>query len=138
MTPALRKLVDWYETLSIDSLSRLPDYYTEECYFKDPFNETRSREDIHFLFSEMFKKLESPRFIFEEIISDDAKAFLAWRFEFGWRGKKMSIKGGSHLRFSGDGRVEYHRDYWDVAEELYEKLPVLGWILRKIRSMARA
>lgn len=138
MTPALRKLVDWYETLTVDSLSRLPDYYCEDCYFKDPFNETRSRADIHLIFSEMFDKLDAPRFIFDDMISDGSKAFLTWRFEFGWRGRTMTIQGGSHLRFTEDGRVEYHRDYWDVAEELYEKVPVLGWILRRIKSMARA
>lgn len=138
MNPALRKLIDWYETLGVESLSGLPDYYCEDCYFKDPFNETRSRTDIHGIFSEMFEKLESPRFVFDDIISDGLKAFVTWRFEFGWRGRRMTIQGGSHLRFSVDGRVEYHRDYWDVAEELYEKLPVLGWILRRIRNMARA
>lgn len=137
MTPALRKLVDWYETLTPDSLSRLPDYYCENAYFKDPFNQTCSREDIHLIFSKMFEKLDSPRFIVDEIVSDGSKAFLTWHFEFGWRGSRMIIQGGSHLRFSTDDRVEYHRDYWDVAEEIYEKLPVLGWVLRRIRTMAR-
>lgn len=138
MTAALHKLADWYETISVDSLSQLPEFYTDDCYFKDPFNETRSREDIHRIFTAMFDTLDSPRFIVDEMIGDGAKAFLAWRFEFGWRGRRMTILGGSHLRFSSDGRVQYHRDYWDVAEELYEKLPVLGWIMRRIRNMARA
>jgi len=26
--------------------------------------------------------------------------------------------------------VFYHRDYWDAAEELYEKLPLIGSIFR--------
>jgi hypothetical protein len=32
----------------------------------------------------------------------------------------------------------YHRDYWDVAEELYEKVPVLGGLLRTIKRRLRA
>lgn len=138
MTPALHKLLDWYASLDSDSLERLPDFYTENCYFKDPFHETRSRRDIHLVFSSMFENLESPRFIFDEKISNEDRAFVTWHFEFGWKKRRMTIRGGSHLRFSNDGRVEYHRDYWDAAEELYEKLPALGWILRRMKAMARA
>ena len=50
----------------------------------------------------------------------------------------MLINGGSLLRISSDGLVNYHRDYWDAAEELYEKIPVLGWFLRRIKNMAKA
>jgi hypothetical protein len=31
------------------------------------------------------------------------------------------------------GRVSLHRDYWDAAEELYEKLPVVGALMRWLR-----
>jgi steroid delta-isomerase len=31
-----------------------------------------------------------------------------------------------------------HRDYWDAAEELYEKIPVLGSILRWLKSKLKA
>ena len=26
-----------------------------------------------------------------------------------------------------------HRDYWDAAEELYEKLPILGGLMRWLK-----
>ena len=38
--------------------------------------------------------------------------------------------GASALRFAADGRVTYHRDYWDAAGELYAKLPLVGPLLR--------
>ena len=32
--------------------------------------------------------------------------------------------------FHSFGRVNYHRgDYWDAAEELYEKLPLIGSLM---------
>ena len=40
------------------------------------------------------------------------------------------------LAFAPDGRIAMHRDYWDAAEELYEKLPVLGGLMRWIRRRA--
>jgi len=37
---------------------------------------------------------------------------------------------------SGDGAwtSDLHRDYWDAAQELYEKFPVIGWVLRHLRK----
>jgi hypothetical protein len=32
--------------------------------------------------------------------------------------------------------VTLHRDYWDAAEELYEKLPVVGGAMRWLKKRA--
>ncbi len=37
-----------------------------------------------------------------------------------------------------DGRIQRHRDYWDTAEEVYAKLPVLGALVRWLRRKASA
>lgn len=137
MTPSLRKLLDWYKTLTPSSLEILDTYYVDDAYFKDPFNEVHTREAILKIFRDMFETLEQPRFVIDDTICEGNKAFIIWRFESGWRGKPIVINGGSHLRFAADGRVEYHRDYWDAAEEIYEKLPVLGWILHRLKKLAK-
>jgi steroid delta-isomerase len=48
------------------------------------------------------------------------------------------VRGTSHLRFDAAGKVVLHRDYWDAAEELYAKLPVLGALMRGLQRMGRA
>ena len=35
-------------------------------------------------------------------------------------------------------RITLHRDYWDAAEELYEKLPLLGTLMRWLKRRARS
>lgn len=47
------------------------------------------------------------------------------------------IPGGSHLKFTADGLVDFHRDYWDAAEELYEKLPVVGRLMHWLKKRAQ-
>ncbi|NDH57873.1 MAG: nuclear transport factor 2 family protein, partial [Betaproteobacteria bacterium] len=32
-----------------------------------------------------------------------------------------------------EGKIAEHRDYWDAAEELYEKIPLLRWLMRWLR-----
>ena len=46
------------------------------------------------------------------------------------------MRGGSHLQYGPDGRITLHRDYWDTAEELYEKLPGVGILMRWLKRRA--
>ena len=46
------------------------------------------------------------------------------------------IKGSSHLQLNQNGLVQSHRDYWDTAEELYEKIPMLGGLMRWLKKQA--
>jgi steroid Delta-isomerase len=48
------------------------------------------------------------------------------------------VRGTSHLRFASDGKICYHRDYWDAAEELYEKLPAIGAVMRWLKLRANS
>jgi hypothetical protein len=63
-----------------------------------------------------------------------------WEFRFRFRRfdrqREQVVRGSSHLRLDAQGRVQYHRDYWDAAEELYEKIPGLGWLMRWLRQQA--
>ena len=45
---------------------------------------------------------------------------------------------GSHLVLDAQGRITLHRDYWDAAEELYEKLPGVGALMRWLKRRANA
>ena len=40
------------------------------------------------------------------------------------------------LKLTADGLVDFHRDYWDAAEEWHEKLPLLGGLMRWLRKRA--
>ena len=46
------------------------------------------------------------------------------------------MRGASHLVLDPQGLIVLHRDYWDAAEELYEKLPVVGALMRWLRRRA--
>jgi hypothetical protein len=129
---ALNALIRYYQELNPASLERFPEFYTEDAWFKDPFNEVRGVAAIQRIFAHMFERTVEPRFIVTERLADDNSAMLVWEFRYG---KGRRIRGVSHLRFADDGRVAYHRDYWDAAEELYEKIPLLGGLMRSLRRM---
>ena len=126
----------YFETLTLDSVSRLTEYYAANAYFKDPFNEVRGVDQIEKVFRHMFATLDAPQFVVQEYWINDASAVFLWEFQFRFRGKaaaKKSFTGMSLFRFDSDSKVMQHRDYWDAAEEIYEKFPLIGSTLRWIK-----
>lgn len=131
----LAELADWYAHLSPDTLVDIGYFYTAAASFKDPFNTVHSREGIADVFRHMFRTLEQPVFVIREQLLDGDQAFITWDFRFRKAGKEYALHGGSHLRFNARGKVTRHRDYWDSAEELLHKLPLIGPPLRLLRRM---
>lgn len=134
---ALQEFVDYWQTLSPSSLARIGTFYTEDAYFRDPFNELRGHAAIAGLFHEMFVRLHDPRFAITETLQQDSRAFVVWDFSFRIKSlapaRQRRIHGSSLLHRADDGRVAVHRDYWDAAGELYEQLPLIGALLRLLR-----
>ncbi|MCW5665383.1 MAG: nuclear transport factor 2 family protein [Piscinibacter sp.] len=135
------RLVDFFEALSPGDVVRLPRYYAADARFKDPFNEVQGVAAIQHVFTHMFEALESPRFVVHDIVVQGDQCFLTWDFLFRMRrfarGEQV-VRGASHLRFDAHGLVALHRDYWDAAEELYEKLPAVGALMRWLKRRANA
>lgn len=137
---AVHRLADFYAGLQPQDLDRLDRFYAPNAHFKDPFNEVRGLQAIRRIFEHMFTSLQEPRFIVTRQLVDGQQAFLVWEFRFRLRrfdtATEQVIRGGSHLELAPDGKVTNHRDYWDAAEELYEKLPGLGVLMRWLKRQA--
>ena len=138
---AVNALTDFFEGLSPETVARFPEYYAADACFKDPFNEVRGVLPIQHIFMHMFRQVAEPRFVVLDRVVDERGALLVWELRYRPQGrwgkaKPQVIRGASHLRFDADGKVAWHRDYWDAAEELYEKLPVVGALMRWLRRRA--
>jgi len=133
----IEALLHFYETLTPDRVRDFGLYYAKNAYFKDPFNEVNCLDDIREIFARMFRQVAEPRFVVSEKIGDERGLFLVWEMSFrvrSWKPEQAQvIRGVSHLRFGDDGKVAYHRDYWDTGEELYAKLPMIGGAVRFLR-----
>jgi steroid Delta-isomerase len=133
---ALDGVVRYFESITAERVEELRQLYTADAYFRDPFNEVRGIDDIVAIFHAMYGPLIDPRFKVHESIIESQRAFITWDFTFRirrFRPKVMqTIAGSSLLRFNTEGRVEFHRDYWDAAGELYSKLPIVGGLMRML------
>lgn len=135
-------LIDWFEHLSPETVDQLPNFYAAGAEFKDPFNEVRGTDAIAHIFRHMFTQVDEPRFVIGSRFVGDDGVMLLWDFHFRTRGplspQAVTVRGATHLHFDAAGKVVLHRDYWDAAEELYAKLPLLGALMRGLQRAARA
>ncbi|MDP3109002.1 nuclear transport factor 2 family protein [Hydrogenophaga sp.] len=139
---AVDRLCAYFETISPQSVAGIGEFYTADARFKDPFNEVHGVPAIRGIFEHMFHNLHQPRFVVTQQVVDGAQVFLVWEFRFRFKRFDTTTeqvrRGGSHLVLAPDGRINEHRDYWDAAEELYEKLPGVGALMRWLKRRANS
>jgi len=124
---------DFLETLTPRSLERLEDHVSPDVHFADPFNDVRGAAAMRRIFRHMFANIPDVRFQVHHLMRQGDVCLMTWRFSGTLRGRDWSFDGSSLVRFAPDGRVAAHIDYWDAARNFYERLPLLGAVLRRLR-----
>lgn len=137
-----KDIAHYFETISPESVGHIKNLYAPTARFKDPFNDVRGTAEIERIFQHMYASLEAPRFVVVAQIVDGSQAFLTWEFHFKFKRfdtqTEQVVLGTSHLVLDEQGQISLHRDYWDAAEELYEKLPVVGSLMRWLKGRANS
>ena len=142
MSVTIGEIETWFQGLTRGSVGEIARYYTEDARFKDPFNDVCGHAQIARIFLHMFDKLHEPCFVITGRWERPGGGIVAWDFLFRMKSfdsvRTQRIRGLSQLELAADGRISLHRDYWDAAEELYEKLPLLGALMRWLKRQANS
>lgn len=133
MSLPLQKYRIFLETLTSQTLHDLPHHVSVDVHFADPFNDVVGVTAMAAVFQHMFDNVKDIRFRVVEEATNGHIVFWNWTFDAQFRGKPWHVSGTSVLRFSSEGRVTEHVDYWDAAKHFYEKLPLIGTLLSGIR-----
>ena len=140
--PDVARVVAFFEALTPGSVGELGLLYDRNARFVDPFNDVQGLAAVEGIFRHMFVALDEPRFVVTGQVVQGAQCFLLWDFHFRFKRfdtqTVQTIRGTSHLVFSDAGLVTLHRDYWDAAQELYEKLPLIGGLMRWLKKRANS
>ncbi len=129
----IQAIARWFGALQRDTLGEIDGIYAPQARFQDPFHAVQGLPAIEAIYARMFDNLQSPRFLIEAVVARAGQGFVTWRFVFGYRGREHTVSGASHLVLDAQGLIAEHRDYWDAAQEVYEKVPLLGAVLRRLR-----
>jgi steroid delta-isomerase len=139
--PDLQRYIDFFEDLREDRLDQLSDVMTDDVHFVDPFNDVIGLEKVRLIFKHMFRDLESPKFNVTHAASvpgSGRAGLLRWELSAipkRGRGREpLRITGMSEVHLAADGRIHEHIDHWDAGRQFYERIPLLGWLLKRVRA----
>lgn len=112
---------------------------SDDFIFIDPFNHTQGKTNYQKVLEAALHDSLDMKFTIKETIRNENVAYLSWNYRFKPRNKilgddEISLDGMSEIKISDSGLISYHRDYWDVSSTIYERIPVIGYILKKLRK----
>lgn len=131
--------VDWsFNTMNRTNVSDVVDtFYHEDIEFSDPVEKIKGRQGIKDYYNNMYKNVKEIKFAFSEFVSQGDTVVGVWVMTLKTDslngGEPFSVDGTSVIRFK-DGKAVYHRDYFDMGAFIYEKIPVVGWMVRKVKN----
>ena len=143
--PTLEAFCDFYNKLDKTSTNMLPEVYTRDVVFQDPLHRIEGIEALVGYFGRLYANVDTCRFDFGVRLRQADNAFVTWTMTLRHPrlagGQEYHVEGCSRLRFAAsDGphgeRVCQHRDYFDAGDLLYERLPLLGSVIRQVKRRA--
>jgi hypothetical protein len=135
-TDDLRRYLALLERLTPDTMTELDSLLTDDVRFVDPFHDVSGRNAMRAVLAKMFADLDQVRFMVKHVACAQRIGFASWTLTGVPRSsrlKRLTLQGVSEIHLDHAGRVTTHIDYWDVASQLYEYVPVLGRVLAAVR-----
>jgi hypothetical protein len=126
-----------YQQLTKSNLHLLADVYHSDVVFEDAAHRLEGWDELENYFDALYTNVKRCDFTILEQQQSGESGFLTWKMALEHpklsKGEVVYVNGVTHLKFA-QGRVIYHRDYFDLGEMLYEHLPLLGSIIKTIKS----
>ncbi len=119
---------------NIDSV--LVDVYTEQVTFIDPVKKIDGLDKLTHYFAELYQGVDRCQFTLQHSVCQQQHCTIEWQMTL--RHKQLAknrdivVDGISVLHYAAD-KVAYQRDYYDLGAMIYEQVPLLGGLIKKIR-----
>lgn len=110
--------------------------YTEDVKFVDPVKTINGLDDLTKYFENLYKRVNKCHFSLSNYLLNTHNHSLEWvmclQHQNISNSDEILLDGASFIQFSGD-KICYHRDYYDLGALVYEHIPILGSVIKKVR-----
>ena len=139
MSPKLGHYVERLGRTHGGNLDDLVACFADDAHFRDPFSDVRGKTKIRRVFEKTYADVDDVVFRVTDQASGQHAHYLRWTFDClpkGFLGKqgRLVIEGLTEVHLDDAGLVTAHLDYWDPAPGLYQRVPLLGFALRRLRA----
>ncbi|MCC5929162.1 MAG: nuclear transport factor 2 family protein [Cyclobacteriaceae bacterium] len=130
----VKKFKDYFTQMKLEDDNILKEIYSENVIFIDPIHRINGLDSLITYFKKLNRNLIEGSFQFTHESAIDNIAYLQWEMNLQLKRPKKNVKatGISVLYF--DEKIIMQRDFFDAGEIFYENIPVMGSIIRFIKS----
>ena len=127
-----------FNGLNSQTMNLVYEFYADNVKFEDPIGSHDGVEATKKYYENLYKNVESIRFDFSNHVCSENQCVSMWTMHLKAKGlnggEPISVIGNSFFKFNAQGKVEYHRDYFDMGEFIYERIPVLKNIINFVKE----
>ena len=137
MTDLALRLTQFYADINTESVEQLGSIYHDKVQFVDPVRTHAGLTALQDYFVNLLTNVTHCRFDITSIDTIDNRLFIVWKMHYGHpqiaNGKPVTLQGTSFLKQEAD-KIVFQQDYYDMGAMLYEHIPVLGFVVKKLKS----
>jgi hypothetical protein len=139
MASNLERTRQFFDRLDKHHLELVDRFYDPDATFQDPIHRLRGSTAVKSYYERLYKEVDSIRFEYFKALESENLVSLEWRMHLTTPalngGRELTVDGASLIEFGGrEGKAVSHRDYFDMGEFVYERVPILGWLIREIKE----
>ncbi len=131
-----QKFSEFYQQLEKDSLPQLGEIYSDDVVFVDPVSEHHGLPSVERYFRDLMESTTLCKSHITRLMRNDDTAAFCWTMELAHPklngGKPFEVHGSTWIQVRDD-KIVFHRDYFDLGQMAYERIPVLGRLVRIVK-----
>lgn len=116
--------------------------YAADAYLDDTLVVHHGAAEIQAYFIKTSETMTSFQVTIDDVARSGEDYYVRWTMIFSApalsSGTPVHSVGISQVRFNRDGKVEFHRDFWDSGKNFYAHLPVVGGAVGFVRKRLEA
>jgi hypothetical protein len=139
MASNLSRSVEFFQKLDKNHMNLVDQFYDKNVTFQDPVHTLKGAPAVRSYYEGLYKNVDEIRFEYGKELEDKDTVVLAWRMFLKTSainaGKELTVDGTSVITFGGpEGKAIAHRDYFDMGEFVYERVPILKSVIHFIKG----
>lgn len=137
-----RRTTEFFSALNRDTLPLIDTFYDQAVEFTDPLGRSSGILALHRHYERFFKHISQLRYEFGPMTLEGRQVSVQWIAFFRHAklngGREISLRGSTWLEFGGteDKAIRFN-EYFDLGELAYEKVPLLGGIILKVKGILK-
>ena len=134
------RLEQFFSDLAPEAIqAKAQEVYAPAAYLNDNLAVVDGAPAIGRYFAHTAQRVRSLKVEMLDVMHRGSDYYARWRMTIDspkLADHPLASYGITHFRFDAESRVLLHKDYWDAGTGLYEYVPVLGGLVRRVRSGA--